>query len=249
MLSNPKVMRRVIGAGLVLIAVGWALAGADGHRGTGVQVMAAGLALVGLPAWLGWRRRGGDAVMARWQRRTRAGKGTATWWDVLTSSSGWVMRRKAVVLRPSLRGVSWWRRWRTPVRSYATPLCRAAGLTVWTSCEESTLRLGIPGTGKTAELACRVVDAPGGVVVTSTATDLYELTAPLRRRRGPVQVFNPSGIGGAASTLRWSPLSGCTDPATAARRAVDLMGPGSGSPEGERWEVQGRRVLAVLLHA
>lgn len=250
MLSNSKVIRRVIGAGLILTAVGWELAGVNGRRMTGVQVMAAGLALVALPVWLGWRRRGsGNAAMAKWHRRTRAGKGTATRWDVLTSSSSWKMRGRAAVLRPSLRGMSWWRRLRTPVLSYATPLCRAAGLTVWTSCEESTLRLGTPGTGKTAELACRVVDAPGGVVVTSTASDLYELTAPLRRGRGPVQVFNPSGIGGAASTLRWSPLSGCADPATAARRAVDLMGPGSGSPEGERWEIQGRRVLAVFLHA
>jgi type IV secretory pathway TraG/TraD family ATPase VirD4 len=156
------------------------------------------------------------------------------------------MRRRAAVVRPSLRGVSRVRRWRAPLRSYATPLARVGGQTVWTSCEESTLRLGIPGTGKTAELACRVIDAPGGVVVTSTATDLYELSAPLRA--GPVYVFNPGGIGGVASTLRWSPLVGCADPDTATRRAEELMGPAT-SAEGERWAIQGRRVLAVLLHA
>ena len=160
------------------------------------------------------------------------------------------MRRKAAVIRPSLRGVRWWRLYRVPVRTFAVPLCRAGWQTVWTSGEESTLRVGIPGTGKTAELGCRVIDAPGGVVVTSTATDLYELTATLRARRGPVHVFNPAGLGGVGSTLRWSPLAGCTDPATAARRATDLMGPaGDPGSEGERWAVQGRRVLAVLLHA
>jgi hypothetical protein len=122
-------------------------------------------------------------------------------------------------------------------------------MTVWTSVEESTLRVGIPGTGKSAELACRIIDAPGAVVVTSTATDLYELTEPLRWRRGPVWVFNPGGIGGLASTLRWSPLVGCKDPHTAARRAIDLMGPTRAGTEGERWDIQGRRVLGVFLHA
>src|SRR6266508_2735355 len=163
------------------------------------------------------------------------------------------MRRKAAVVRPSLRTLSRLARWRAPLLSYATPLCRTGGRLlgqmIWTTHEESTLRVGIPGVGKTAELACKVIDAPGGVVITSTATDLFELTAALRRQRGPVAVFNPGGIGGIASTLRWSPLHGCADPSTADRRATDLMGPPSESPEGERWEVQGRRVLAVLLHA
>src|SRR5439155_16080136 len=143
----------------------------------------------------------------------------------------WAMRRKATVLRPSLRNLPWYRRWRVPVLSYATPLCRAGHRTVWTTGEESTLRVGIPGTGKTAELACRVADAPGGVVVTSTASDLYELTAPICRTRGPVSGCNRGGIGAVAITLRWSPLAGCTDPAVAAQRATDLRGPGSGSTE------------------
>jgi hypothetical protein len=122
-------------------------------------------------------------------------------------------------------------------------------MTVWTSIEESTLRVGISGTGKSAELACRIIDAPGAVVVTSTASDLYELSEPLRRRRGPVWVFNPGAIGGLPSTLRWSPLIGCKDPHTATRRAIDLMGPTKPGTEGERWDIQGRRVLGVFLHA
>ena len=161
------------------------------------------------------------------------------------------MRAQAGVLRPSLKDVSWWERMRTPVMSYATPLCKVGWRKVWTTCEQSTLRIGIPGTGKTAELACPVIDAPGGVLVTSTATDLYDLTARSRARRGPVYMFNPAGIGGEGlrSNLRWSPLSGCTDPAVAARRAADLVGPPSESAEGARWEEQGRRVLSVFLHA
>jgi type IV secretory pathway TraG/TraD family ATPase VirD4 len=114
--------------------------------------------------------------------------------------------------------------------------------------EESTLRIGIPGTGKTAELGCRILDSPGAVVVTSTATDLHDLTHRLRSDVGQVHVFNPGRIGGVPSTLRWSPLVGCDDPNTATRRAVDLMGPPK-TGEGERWDQHGRRLLAILLHA
>ncbi|OJF15516.1 type IV secretory system conjugative DNA transfer family protein [Couchioplanes caeruleus] len=182
-------------------------------------------------------------------RASRRNSGTASRWDIFRTSSSWAMRRKATVIRPSLRALSWWQRMRVPVRQFATPLARVGWQTVHTSGEESTLRIGIPGTGKTAEMACLVLDAPGGVVTTSTATDLYELTARLRAARGPVAVFNPGGLGAIVSTLRWSPLNGCTDPATAARRAADLMGPGTPGTEGERWEAQARRVLAVWLHA
>jgi len=238
---------RMITVGLVTATAGWTV---TDHARIGWAIAGLGATIVIAALWRRLRRQqSGTGHIGRWERRSRRHAGTASWWDIFTTSSAWAMRRKATVLRPSLRDMSRWRRRRAPVLSYATPLCRAGVQRVWTSCEESTLRVGTPGTGKTAELACRVIDAPGGVVVTSTAADLYELTAPLRRRCGAVQVFNPGGIGGIPSTLRWSPLTGCADPAVAVRRAVDLMGPGTGSAEGERWDIQGRRVLAVLLHA
>lgn len=240
---------RTFGAGLAVAALGWAVQDPAGFW-LSSGLMAGGGALSAGCVWRWLRPAGGsNKAIGKWDRRTRRHKGTASRWDLLRTSSAWAMRRQAAVLRPSLKDVSWVARMRTPVISYATPLCRVGRQTVWTSGQESTLRIGIPGTGKTAELACRVLDAPGGVVVTSTATDLYQLTAPLRAKRGPVQVFNPGSLGGVASTLRWSPLSGCADPVVAARRANDLMGPTSESAEGARWEEQGRRVLAVLLHA
>lgn len=248
--AHRRFHARTFGVGLLTLPAGWVLAETPGHTTTGLALMTVGAALTAGPVYLRLRHRGGSrALIGRWDRKTRRNDGTASWWDITRTSSAWAMRRKAAVLRPSLRALPWHQRWRAPVRSYATPLCRVGHRTIWTSGEESTLRVGIPGTGKTAELACRVIDAPGGVVVTSTATDLYDLTAPLRRTRGPVYVFNPGGIGAVPTTLRWSPLAGCQDPAVAARRAADLMGPGSGSAEGERWDIQGRRVLAVLLHA
>lgn len=236
-------------AGLATIPAGWMVA-THGGLLTGAGLIAAGMLLAAGTVYLRLHTGAGStALIGRWDRKTRRNGGTASRRDIFTTSSTWAMRRKAAVLRPSLRDLGWWARWRTPVLSYATPLCKVGRQTVWTSGEESTLRIGIPGTGKTAELACRVIDAPGGVVVTTTATDLYELTAPLRGARGPVAVFNPGGIGGVTSTLRWSPLAGCTDPTTAARRATDLMGPPNASAEAERWNGQGRRVLGVLLHA
>ena len=60
------------------------------------------------------------------------------------------------------------------------------------------------------------------MVSTSTKPDMFTLTSGLRARRGQVHVFNPQGTGGIPSTVRWSPLEGCLDPATAIRRAATL---------------------------
>ena len=77
-------------------------------------------------------------------------------------------------------------------------LCRAGLVSVWSSIEDVTLVFGGPRTGKTGWLAGRILDAPGAVLVTSTRTDLHELTGALRARRGPVFVFNPVGLAGPA---------------------------------------------------
>lgn len=240
-------MRKLlIGAGLVATATGFAT-----HPSYGYAIGLAGAAVATGAIRVSQRgsRRSSSRQIGRWDRNTRRHGGTASRWQIFRTSSRWAMLRHAAVLRPSLGELGWWRRLDVSPLTYATPLCRVAGQTVWTSCEESTLRVGIPGTGKTAELACRVIDAPGGAVVASTAADLYELTHALRAERGEVTVFNPGGIGGLASTLRWSPLAGCTDPVTAARRAADLIGPGGDNDEAERWNIHARRALGVFLHA
>ncbi|HZM82933.1 MAG TPA: TraM recognition domain-containing protein [Candidatus Limnocylindrales bacterium] len=248
--AQRRFAARTFTTGLAVSGAGWLSASLADTAVWPAGVMTGGLLLSAGCVYARLRpARGSNAHIRRWDRKTSRNQGTASWWDLVSTSGKTAMRRRAAILRPSLAGLPWWQRWRAPVSSYAVPLCTVGRRTVWTTCEESTLRIGIPGTGKTAELACRVIDAPGGVVVTSTAADLYQLTALLRARRGPVRVFNPSGIGNIPSTLCWSPLSGCHDPVVAARRATDLMGPASDSAEGERWAVQGRRVLAVLLHA
>ncbi len=156
------------------------------------------------------------------------------------------------MLRPSLRRRPYLLRRFTPVTAYATRLVTAGpipvGNTIWSACEEVTLRLGGPRSGKSLSLACHGLDAPGALLVTSSRKDLLEHTERARARKGRVDVFNPTGLGGLPSTVRWSVLAGCTDYATALRRAADLI-PEGGSSEGERWDAQARGLLAVLMHA
>ena len=63
-------------------------------------------------------------------------------------------------------------------------------------------------------------------------------------------VFNPTGLGGLASTFRFAPLTGCTDPVIAQERAIDLLSvSGGGGEDRQYWEGQARRVLTAYLHA
>ncbi|MGH3995531.1 MAG: type IV secretory system conjugative DNA transfer family protein, partial [Pseudonocardiaceae bacterium] len=232
-----------IGAGIALCAwlVNPTLAGA------GLAV-----ALVGAVLWWRYHRSRSAGLVTRWSRRSRRNDGVASVWAILRVGSSWAVRRKTRVLRPSLAGVSRWRRWRTPIRELATPLARVGMLRVWSPIEDVTVGLGGPRCGKTGELCCRILDAPGAVIATSTRTDLIEHTAHDRGRWGrPVGVFNPSGVGGVPSTITFSPLTGCENPTVATARATDLLSatahPASG--DAEHWLSLARLSLAPLLHA
>ena len=216
-----------------------------------------GLGLLGLTgAALRHGRSGTRGTVNRWSRRSRRNHGVASRWQVLRTASAFALRRRAMVLRPSLREVSWWRRslWgRPPTTEFGTRLARVGLLGVWSPVEDVTMRIGGPRTGKSGELAGRILDAPGAVIATSTRTDLITLTGPLRERIGPVYVFNPAGLGGLESTITFDPLSGCSAPKTATERAGDLLAavsaPGAGGGDREFWSTQARRALAALLHA
>jgi hypothetical protein len=227
----------------VLRAVAWLAA-------TGVLALIPLLLLVAV-LWLGGRYHLSHprTVVTRWGTSVRRKAGVASTLDILRVGSRFAMRRDAARVRPSLGELSRRERARVPATEYAMPLCRAGLLRVWSSVEDVVLMFGGPRTGKSGLLSCRIIDAPGAVVVTSTRTDLYEGTAALRSRRGPVHVFSPVGLGGMDSTITFDPVSGCANPVTAAERAADML-PGEGSA-GERdyWVGQARRVLAALLHA
>jgi type IV secretion system protein VirD4 len=247
---------RLAAAGAGLVALGYLIKlmpqGTPG-RGYWPWSMIIGFGLLAGVLTVWWHRRGASAgLVTRWAARGQRHHGLASPWAILRVASGWAMRRKAAVLRPSLRTLPAWRRWCVPARAIATPLARVGVLQVWSPVEDVTLRIGGPRTGKTGELCCRILDAPGAVIATSTRTDLMEITGACRSRRGPVHVFNPSGIAGLDSTITFNPLSGCTDPTTATARAADLLAatsaPGTGGDR-EFWASQARRVLAALMHA
>jgi len=191
------------------------------------------------------------AVVTRWSGRSRRSSGTASATTISRTASGRAMRGKARKVRPSLAEASRRALWRVPTIEYAIELCRTGLQTIWASIEDVTIVFGGPRTGKTGWLAGRIIDAPGAVVVTSTRTDLLNLCGPLRARKGPVYVFNAVGLGGIASTVTFDPLTGCTDPNTAADRATDMVSAASKAGSGDRefWDAQARRALAVLLHA
>jgi type IV secretory pathway TraG/TraD family ATPase VirD4 len=211
-------------------------------------------ALVGLPVGLlGWQRwHRTAATVNRWGRRSRRKSGVASTLDLWRVGSWLALRRHAATVRPSITGLPWRDRLRLAGTEFAVPLVRVGPWRLWASIEDVVTVFGGPRTGKTGWAAGRVLDAPGAVLVTSTRTDLHELTAALRSARGPVHVFNAVGLAGLTSTITFDPLTGCADPVAATERATDLLTAAStntGAGDREFWENQGRRVLAALLHA
>ena len=245
------------GVGLVVAAAGAGLA----HLGLDPAVYAApaGLAVTGAVTGWWWLRHvvtprtSRELVARRTALSDRAG-GMAIRLDVAEVAGPAALRRLAVVLRPSLAEASWWQRHRLDPRTVGVEVARsgwhrAPGGSVWSSSEDATARVGGPRTGKTLGLVLYGLDAPGALVTTSTRLDLAEMLHAHRSERGPVWVFNPTGLGGLASTVRWRVLSGCERFDVACRRADDLIPVTADAGEGQRWDAQACRVLALLLHA
>lgn len=208
--------------------------------------LVAGLLMAG--AVLVWWRYGRNAArVVRAGERTRRKHGMASTLDVIRYSSAAAIRRRAPHVRPSVAQLGHLTRLRMPTTQVGVRLCEVGGIGVWSSTEDACLILGGPRKGKTGWLAARILDAPGACVSTSTRKDLIDLTAEQRARVGPVYVYNPADLGGITSTLAFDPLDGCQDPQVATDTAADMIPASTG--EGERWDTQARRVLAVLLHA
>ncbi len=241
----------LLGAGMLFVG------SKTSDTGFGVRLLVVGLVLVAVPVGVWWRRWSGSIGAVRWwSSRSRRNHGLASRWQIFRVASRFAMRRRMCTLRPSYRELSWWQRRRVPTSEFAYRLCKVGWWWIWASCEDVTQTLGRPRWGKSVAEICRIIDAPGAVIATSTRADLYEKTHRLRAARGPVFVFNPSGLGGIATTVVFDPLTGCTDPKTAVDRAGDLIagaatGSEGGSSQGDRehWAGQARDTLAVLMHA
>ncbi|PZG09166.1 type IV secretory system conjugative DNA transfer family protein [Nonomuraea aridisoli] len=199
------------------------------------------------------RRRHGLALRWRLHWRLYPGRGFARRLELYRHYGLPAARKVARQARPSLR--TWWLRHTVHHREIAIFLGWAQGWLwpwrVYATLEDNVLILAPQKEGKTAHLAGRIIDAPGAVIVTSIRDDIVASTAGLRGQRGTVHLFNPEQVGEWASTVRWSPVDGCEDPATAIRRAAHMVAAidTSGLSDQGFWSNQAAMVLAALLHA
>lgn len=205
--------------------------------------------------WL-WQRHGRTmATVVRWGASSRRKAGVASSLDIARHAGTIAMRRRARIVRPSLRSERWQQRVAQlatlPPIEVSVALCRVGMQWVRSAIEDVVVVFGGPRNGKTQWLAGLIIDAPGAVLATSTRTDLVEQTSPLRREKGPVYVFNPVGLGLLKSTITFDPLTGCRDAVTAAERAADMIAAASWDQSGDRqfWDDLGRANLAAFLHA
>jgi type IV secretion system protein VirD4 len=186
----------------------------------------------------------------QWRATCGREDGFATGTVVARVLSERAARASATQSRPTLQ-----RPYAHPGAAFGRPLGRTVrpegGRRCWARWEDTLLVLAPPRGGKTALLGHEVIDAPGAVLTTSTKVDIYRHTQRLRAARGPVWLFNPEGMAGLASTLRWSPITGCTDPARAISTAAYMVaGAASGGlSDRDFWEGQNAKVLRSLLFA
>jgi len=124
-----------------------------------------------------------------------------------------------------------------------------------TEAETSVLVIGPTRSGKTSGLVVpNLLDWQGPAIVTSTKSELVDLTAAHRRSIGPVSVYDPTGeIDDRSDTVSWSPLAGCDVLDVAWTVAAWLcaglqQGGGRGDNDWAHWAESGKLLIAPLLY-
>jgi type IV secretion system protein VirD4 len=159
--------------------------------------------------------------------------------------------------------LSWWRRMCYPTDDIAVRLGRAQyGKRVFSRLEDNVGTLALPRTGKSADIADRILRHPGAVIASSARADLYLATYARRvwrkpacpwivrwltiRTPRPVHVFNPQHLSGVRTTFTWDLLATCRDMQAAMRMAAWLCGQNK-SQNLEWFEDKGNVALGGLL--
>jgi type IV secretory pathway TraG/TraD family ATPase VirD4 len=187
-------------------------------------------------------------LRTRLHLRLHPGRGLATVFQL------WLRWGRFAAFRRSARSrwsLTFWQRLLFP-DEHSLVLGRAQyGHRLRVPVEEHLLITAPPRRGKTALLARIILRYPGPVVSTTTKHDVFELTSGVRSCRGAVHVFNPQRIGGVPSTIRWNPVAGCEDPATAIRRADGFASAVSmtGTEDASFWAGKASSYLRGLFHA
>jgi type IV secretion system protein VirD4 len=169
----------------------------------------------------------------------------------------------AMLLVPGrLERTSRWATWRDlrPLQARrARPgsliLGRRGAHLIATQPETSVLVIGPTRSGKTSGLVVpNLLEWHGPAIVTSTKSELVDLTAVHRRSGGPVSVYDPTGeTGGCADTVSWSPLAGCEVLDVAWTVAAWLcaglqQGGGRADNDWAHWAESGKLLIAPLLY-
>jgi type IV secretion system protein VirD4 len=135
-------------------------------------------------------------------------------------------------------------------------LGRRAHRLIATEPETSVLVVGPTRSGKTSGLVItNLFEWEGPAIVTSTKSELVDITAAHRQSLGPVYVYDPTGeLGDRIQGIAWSPLDGCDDLDRAWRVATwlcaGLQQTGSrGDNDWAHWSESGKLLLAPLLFA
>ncbi|WP_442542725.1 type IV secretory system conjugative DNA transfer family protein [Arthrobacter sp. KN11-1C] len=203
-----------------------------------VLVAVAALAVSGIWAWRRWKQSGA------WLRQEILNRdGIARRSEILHDFGAGAVRRRGKFTRPGLSNPS--------IQDLSWMLGRSRGVTIHVSTEESMVIQGAPRSGKGLYVVINaILDAPGAVVTTSTRADNLVVTMKARATGNrPVTVFDPQGMSGLPSTLRWSPVSGCQDPDIATRRALVITADTEMKGENAAWQKRSLIVLQCLLHA
>ena len=137
--------------------------------------------------------------------------------------------------------------------SLGVPIGKTLGqMPLYGTWEDMHIDIWGPRTGKTTSRAVpAILDAPGGVLVTSNKRDVVDATRDVRAEAGPVWVFDPPGIALENPTWWWNPLSYVTDEVRAAKLA-DHFASGSRDPGAKTdayFDPAGQDLLAGLLLA
>lgn len=126
----------------------------------------------------------------------------------------------------------------------------------WSTGEDSVGIVGPPRVGKTSGLITPMLYWwAGPAIVASTRGDVLRATGDWRRSLaapsgGEVMVYDPFRSEPGVSSMRWTPLDGCTDPALVYRRVAEMTATaGAGMSDGEHWRSGAARILRGVLHA
>lgn len=191
-----------------------------------------------------WRSRylqSDTALLKMLRRRNGIARGPEIERMVGTKST----KKRVKKVRPNLK--------RPAANEGAILLGNSEGSQVWSSLEESICLIGPPRSGKGLHLLVgAILDAPGPVISTSSRADNYAMTKEIReQQKGPVTLFDPQGLTGQASTLKWSPISGCEQPQVADQRATSLIESSGldGSGSNSEWKNPAVLIMECLLHA